>query len=322
MKRALGVATALLSLGNALAMAPAVAKTVPASRPAIAITIDDLPALSPWPEGTDRVGIAARIVKALHDARTGPVYGFVNHGVAEKDPAVAPFLDVWRQSGLPFGNHGWSHADLHKVGTAAFVEDITRDEPFLKMAMGGRDWHWFRYPFLNEGATATQRLEVRRELAVRGYRIAAVTMSFDDYLWNPPYARCVATADHQGVVALERLYLTAATDAARASRSQAMAVHGRDIPYVLLIHVGAFTTRMLPRLLAQYRHEGFRFVTLPVAEADRAYDADRDPSLPPAEPLAHRAEGMANVHRAADYASRLAAFCPTPATMVTAPPPL
>lgn len=276
----------------------------------LAITIDDLPALGPWPDGTDKVDIAHRIAAAFKAARVGPVYGFVNHAVAEKDEAVAPFLDLWREAGLPLANHGWSHADLDMVGATAFVEDITRNEPFLAQMMDKQDWHWFRYPYLHEGADPAQRLIVRRELAQRGYKIAAVTMSFEDYLWNPPYARCVAAGDAKAVAALERSYLAAATDAAHASRSQAQAVYQRDIPYVLLIHVGAFTTRMLPRLLAQYKQQGFAFVGLPEAQNDPAYAADRDPSLPPLDSLAHRAAPIAGVYRSPDYGAALAAMCP------------
>lgn len=308
--------TLSIVLGASLALAAPIAAAAKSSStgPAIAITIDDLPALGPWPEGTDRIGIARDIAAALRAAKTGPVYGFVNHGVAEKDPSLAPFLDVWRKAGLPLANHGWTHADLHNVSAAAFIEDITRNEPFLSSVMGKRDWHWLRYPYLREGADPAQRLAVRSELAKRGYKIAAVTMSFEDYLWNPPYARCVAADDKAAVAELERSYLAAATDAARASRSQAQAVHGRDIPYVLLIHVGTFTTRMLPRLLAQYKKEGFRFVTLPQAEKDPAYAADLDPSLPPQDSLSRRASGLAGVYRSPNYGKALSEMCNPAAT--------
>lgn len=58
------------------------------------------------------------------------------------------------------------------------------------------------------------------------------------------------------------------------------ALYGHDIPYVLLMHVGAFDARMLPRLLQLYRDKGFTFVTLDEAEKDTFYRSDLDPSLP------------------------------------------
>ena len=58
------------------------------------------------------------------------------------------------------------------------------------------------------------------------------------------------------------------------------ALYGRNIPYVLLMHVGAFDARMLPRLLKMYREKGFSFVTLEDAEKDTFYKSSVDPSLP------------------------------------------
>jgi hypothetical protein len=58
------------------------------------------------------------------------------------------------------------------------------------------------------------------------------------------------------------------------------ALYGHDIPYVLLMHVGAFDARMLPRLLALYRERGFSFVTLEEAESAPFYKDAVDLSLP------------------------------------------
>jgi len=44
--------------------------------------------------------------------------------------------------------------------------------------------------------------------------------------------------------------------------------------------VGAFNARMMPRILALYRQEGFRFTTLEAAQRDSIYRRDMDPGLP------------------------------------------
>jgi hypothetical protein len=49
-------------------------------------------------------------------------------------------------------------------------------------------------------------------LKAHGYRIASVTMSFGDYAWNEPYARCMAKGDAAAVAVLEASYLKAAKD--------------------------------------------------------------------------------------------------------------
>jgi len=175
----------------------------------------------------------------------------------------------------------------------------------------GGDWRWFRYPYLNEGKDPAKRAAVRAELAKRGYRIAAVTMGFGDYMWNDAYARCATSGDATAIAWLEQSFLDAARESAELSRAEAKAAYGRDIPYVLLMHVGAFDARMLPRLLAQYRKAGFRFVSLPMAESDPAYAADINPALPPAPTLDQRARDTGKpLPSPHSYAAELSAICP------------
>jgi peptidoglycan/xylan/chitin deacetylase (PgdA/CDA1 family) len=251
--------------------------------PEIAITVDDLPVHGPLPAGETRLGTAEKMIAALKAAGLKQVYGFANGGFAENSPGSDAALFAWRKAGFPLGNHSWSHPNLNDLAAPDYEADIARNEPLLQRLAGGTDWRWFRYPYLSEG-DAVKRPEVRRYLASHSYRIAQVTMDFGDYAWNDPYARCMANGDRAGVAALEHLYLDAARDNARGFRALSKALYGRDIPYVLLLHIGAFDVRMLRRLLALYREEGFRFTTLPEAERDPAYASDVDPSRP-AEPV-------------------------------------
>jgi peptidoglycan/xylan/chitin deacetylase (PgdA/CDA1 family) len=158
--------------------------------------------------------------------------------------------------------------------------DVLRNEPLLQSYMRNADWHWLRFPYLAEGDTAEKRDAARKFLAEHGYKIAAVTMSFADYLYNEPYARCVAKNDAAGIAQLEKSYLDAADAYLSYSRAMSKALYGRDIPYVLLMHVGALDARLLPRLLQLYRERGGTFVSLEDAEKDSFYKNDLDLSLP------------------------------------------
>ncbi len=59
------------------------------------------------------------------------------------------------------------------------------------------------------------------------------------------------------------------------------ALYGRDIPYVLLMHLGAFDAHMMPRLIALYQEKGYRFVSIEEAGKDPYYAAEVNPALPP-----------------------------------------
>lgn len=253
---------------------------LPATAQQLAITWDDLPAHGPLPPGETRVEIAQKIISAMQQAKLPPVYGFVNGVQTQNEPASTPVLQLWRDAGLPLGNHTWSHMNLNTNPLADWEQDVTRNEPMLRKYMGDTDWRWLRFPYLSEGDTAQKRTAARRFLASRGYKIASVTMSFGDYLYNEPYARCVAEKNTDAIAKLETSYLAAADAAIVYSRSMSKALYGHDIPYVLLMHVGAFDARMLPRLLALYRERGFSFVTLEKAESAPFYRNAIDPSLP------------------------------------------
>jgi peptidoglycan/xylan/chitin deacetylase (PgdA/CDA1 family) len=279
--------------------------------PQIAITFDDLPAHGPLPPGETRLEVISKIVTALRDANLPPTYGFVNGARIDEQPTDAAVLQTWHAAGNPLANHSWSHMNLNRHSLQEFEQDVVRNEPLLASSMKQQDWHWFRYPFLAEGDTPEKQTVFRYFLREHGYRIAAVTMSFGDYLWNEPYARCKAKGDAATTELLQSTYLAAASESADYYRSISRTLYQRDIPYVLLMHVGAFDAEMLPRLLRLYRDQGFKFVILPEAESDEFYRSATDLSLPPRPETLE--EGMAErnlpLPARKDFASQLDSLC-------------
>jgi peptidoglycan/xylan/chitin deacetylase (PgdA/CDA1 family) len=271
------LACAALALCCALLPAQSQAKAAPE----IAFTFDDLPVHGPLPPGQTRLDIAADVIATWKAQKMPPVYGFVNGIRLQQEPLSAPALDAWREAGFPLGSHTWSHMDLNRNTLAAFEADIAKNEPLLRAKMSDNDWRWLRFPYLNEGDTPQKRSGVRAYLRGHGYKIAAVTMSFSDYLWNEPYGRCSVKKDRAAITGLEKSYLKAAAQSIAYYRGLSHTLYRRDIPYVLLMQIGAFDARMLPRLIALYRSHGFKFVTLKQAESDPFYRNDLDLTLSP-----------------------------------------
>ena len=172
--------------------------------------------------------------------------------------------------------------DLEQNTAEAFEREIEEDEPVLELLKGDakESWHWLRYPYLHEGDTVEKRRAVRAYLKAHGYRIAQVTLDWEDYLWNFAYARCAAKKDKKAVASLHDSYLATADEYITYSRTLSQRLYGRDIPYVLLLHVGAFDAKMLPELIGLFRKRGFDFVTLPQAESDPAYSVDPKVAYP------------------------------------------
>ena len=53
-------------------------------------------------------------------------------------------------------------------------------------------------------------------------------------------------------------------------------VYGHDINHVLLLHLGAFSSTILPDVFDLLQQKGFTPVTLEEAHSDPAYDTDPD----------------------------------------------
>ena len=242
----------------------------------MAITFDDLPAHGSMPAGVTRLEIAQSILATLKRERMPPTYGFVNGKRVEEHASTLEVLSAWRAAGQPLANHTWAHRDIKDESLVEFEADVAKNEPLLVRLMGNEDWHWFRYPYLREGETVEKRRAARQWLFAQRYRIAEVSMDFEDYLWNDPYARCVALHDDASIAKLHDSYLEVADQYYGLFRQLSQMVYGRDVKYVLLMHVGAFDARMLPELLSLYRGKGVRFISLAEAISDPAYRDDPD----------------------------------------------
>lgn len=245
-----------------------------AQAPQVAFTFDDLPAHGPLPPGMARPDVVTSLLKTFKRQSMPPIYGFVNGFRVRQYPYQIHILQAWHAAGQPLGNHTWSHPELDKLSAAQYERNIARNQELLHKVDPGGDWHWFRYPFLEEGNTVAKREDVRNWLAAHGYRIAEVSMDFQDYLWNDAYARCAAEHDGAAIQQLHDTYLATAGQFIGVHRELAHNLYGRDIPYVLLMHVGAFDARMLPELITLFRDRGFQFITLEQAMADPVYRAD------------------------------------------------
>ena len=240
----------------------------------IALTFDDLPSHGPLPQGLSRVDIIDSIIAALRAARAPQVYGFVNAKRLEDEPGSGQVLQLWREAGFRLGNHTFSHMDLDTNSLEAFEKDIIANEGTLQKYAAGQDWHWFRFPYLHEGDTTEKHHAIEAFLKEHGYKVAEVTLSFGDYAYNEPYARCLATNDVPAIEQLKRSYLDGAAESLDLGRKISNQLYHQDTKYIMLLHVGGFQTVMLPKLLELLRQKTFQLITLPEAAADPVYNED------------------------------------------------
>ena len=245
----------------------------------LAITIDDLPQNGPLPPGVTRVDITRDTLAVLKKRQVPPVYGFINAKKLEGSVDGAEALKMWAAA-EPFGNHTYTHIDLEANTAEAFEREVEQNEPTLELlAKPGSDWHWLRYPYLHEGDTVEKRRAVREYLTKRGYKIAQVTLDWEDYMWNNAYARCAAKNDTKSIEWLRTSYLSTASEFLDLGRAQAKLIYGHEINYVLLMHLGAYSSTIMPDALDLLKRKGFKLVTLEEAQSDPVYQGDPDIGL-------------------------------------------
>jgi peptidoglycan-N-acetylglucosamine deacetylase len=243
----------------------------------LAITFDDLPSNGKLPPGVTQAETTKNVLAILKKRHVPPVYGFINAKKLEGNADGAEALKLWAAA-EPVGNHTYAHMDLEQNTPEAFEREIEQNEPALELLARG-EWHWLRYPYLREGDTVEKRRAVRAYLKARGYRIAQVALDWEDYLWNTAYARCAAKNDTKSIAWLRSSYLNTASEFLDLGREQSKLVFGHEISYVLLLHLGAFSSTILPDALDLLKKKGFKVVTLEEAESDAAYESDPDVGL-------------------------------------------
>ncbi len=236
----------------------------------IAITVDDLTAHGLLPQGMTRVGIAQSYLATLKAHHVPQAWGFVNAKRVAQEPDSEGVLAEWRKAGYPLGNHTYSHMNLATAPSLeAWEADAEAGEPLIAKYMQGQDWHYFRFPNLNvdaprgDGAMAW--------IKAHGYREADVSAGFSDWAYTDAYARCLAKGDTAAIAALKVQYLKGVDDGIVRMQATSQRVYGRNIPFVLLTHIGGFASLMLPETLDRLEKAGARYVTLEKAQSDPAY---------------------------------------------------
>jgi peptidoglycan/xylan/chitin deacetylase (PgdA/CDA1 family) len=259
---------ALLCLLGLVAAGPSVA----AERVDIAITVDDLPYHGDLPAGMTRLGIAEDYLRVLKAHGVPQAYGFVNAAKLEQTPGSDAVLDAWRAAGYPLGNHAFTHLNLDRAASLeAWQADVIAGEPAVAARMPGLDWRYLRFPNLSTGATRERHDGAAAFLAGRGYEIAHVSVSFDDWAHSEAYARCMAKRDLATIAAMEKDFLDAVDQEIARMKAVSRTVYGRMIPQVLLAHLGPWSARTLPAVMDRLDAAGAHYVTLKEAQADPAY---------------------------------------------------
>jgi peptidoglycan/xylan/chitin deacetylase (PgdA/CDA1 family) len=240
----------------------------------VAVIVDDLPVLGASYRGVGGLAIVERMLSTFQRHGLPPVRGFVNAKKVDDAPETEAILRRWVAAGNPLGNHTYSHLSLETVEVSAYLADVEKGEPLLEKVQPGA-WKVFSYPDVYEGETVEKYDAVRAFLDARGYAVAEVTISADDWAYNAPLRRCSERGDTAGLSALRRDLVATHAEELDRVRAITRSLAQREVRQVLLLHVGAATADALDDLLTAYEQRGVRWIDLRAALSDPFYASNR-----------------------------------------------
>jgi peptidoglycan/xylan/chitin deacetylase (PgdA/CDA1 family) len=240
----------------------------------VALTFDDLPALTILPDQRYVDYLNATVLRKLR-AHHFPATGFVNEGKLDeltRDRQIAN-LQRWLDAGMDLGNHTFSHESATKVGATAYIADIIRGEAVTKRLLADRGQHlvWFRHPYLETGYPPAARDEIDSWLATHRYRVAPVTIDADDWEFAEPYDDAIARHDRRRQRRIRKEYFAYTAKRISWSQRSARLLFGRDIAHVMLLHCTRLNADTLDALAKLLRQSGFQPVSLAEAMLDPVY---------------------------------------------------
>ena len=245
----------------------------------IAVTFDDLPMVFGRPPSLEEhERVTTTLVGTIASLRI-PVVGFVNEDKLETggkvDPRRVELLKQWTKAGLELGNHTYSHLDLHRVSAEQYRSDILRGEAVTRplLAEIKKKPRFFRHPYLHTGRDTATRNSIHRFLEDKGYRVAPVTLDNYDYIFARAYDKAIASKDTDQQRRIEQEYIGYMDRILAYYEKQSIALIGRNIPHILLLHANTLNARTFDRLIAAYQKRGYTFVALEHALRDPSYES-------------------------------------------------
>ncbi len=240
----------------------------------IAITFDDLPG-APDNKAAIQEPINRRILNTLLKYKV-PAIGFVNedkiYSNKELDKKIA-LLKLWTDNGFDLGNHTYSHRHLSNLTTHQFQSEVIKGEIESKKLMNdaGRDYHYFRHPFLDTGATPQIRSASESFLKKEGYHIAPVTIDTDDWKFNQQLLERPEEKNKiiQAYLEHTRIRFAFYEDASKH-------IFGRNIKQIWLLHVNLINSYTMKQLLTIAKDFDYNFISLGEALRDEAYDSENN----------------------------------------------
>lgn len=217
----------------------------------IAITIDDLPFVG------ESKNFHLNMIIDVIKANEVPATGFIIAG--EVSPANWKMLHKFRDAGLGLGNHTFSHLNLNKVDTEAYIEEIDAADKMLMPVL--TEPKFFRYPYLAMSG-GSKKEKVLHYLSKKNYQVAPITIDSKDFIFNQLLLDVPQNQRRNFLGALKVAYVDFIWQQTLRAEEHNRYNRKPDQAQILLIHANLLNAYVLPDIINLYKQNGFSFVNL------------------------------------------------------------
>lgn len=237
----------------------------------ICITFDELPVALSFNE-IDRTAFTEQLLSSLskHDVRAT---GFV---VGESIDESYDLLGQWLNAGHTLGNLTYSHHDLNEIGLESFIRDMVAGAEAVEPMLSGfgQKKRYFRYPFLHYGATMQAKRQVKLYNDDNNIVTVPATIVVEDYLYNLSLEKLGDNIDSVEYDNLLNEYINHVLDELERVDALSKKLLKRRCRHILQLRANKLNALFLDELLSAIEAEGYRFISLQRALADKLYSMD------------------------------------------------
>jgi peptidoglycan/xylan/chitin deacetylase (PgdA/CDA1 family) len=222
----------------------------------IALTFDD----APMGDGNKYTGVERTqiLIKKLKNLHIPEVAFFTTTNHINGPAARQRILD-YAKAGHVLANHSHTHSWIHRIGTAAYIDDIRQANQILVSLPNFKPW--FRYPFLDEGRTISARDSIRSALASMGYSNGYVTVDNYDWHINSLFQKALKEKKKVDIAALRKMYITHIWESIQFYHHIALQNLGRSPKHVLLLHENDLSALFIDDLVKHIRSQGWKIIS-------------------------------------------------------------
>lgn len=243
----------------------------------IAVTIDDLPVVSPRKDIKVRQQITKNLLKHVKNARI-PAIGFVNENKLyindRRDELQVDLLRMWLNNGFELGNHTFSHMSLHDNSLEKYQADILKGEIITKeiLQAKGKKMRYFRHPYLWTGLSLEIKKDLSEFLSKHSYTIAPVSIDNADWIFASAYEKAFAQEDKKLMKQIGDAYVPYLEAKMDYWERQSVKLFNREINQILLLHANFINSEYFGDIAKMLKKRGYKFITLEESLKDEAYN--------------------------------------------------